>query len=450
VSETALRLTVKELVDRGVIERPMDGNHGEIHPKGDDFVAIGVPFITAADLRNGRVDVHRCAFIDEKQARSLRKGFAKVGDVLLTHKATIGRTAIVDFVPDGLNWLVLTPQVTYYRVLEPEVLNSRYLKFYFDSPKFQALLAAWSGGGSTRAYLGITKQLELPIAVPPIETQRSIVRILGSLDDKVEQNRRTRQAMEQLAQTIFRAWFVDFEPVKAKAEGATSFPSMPNPLFDTLPTRFVDSVIGPVPEGWRVGTVSDMAELSKTQVKPQECPDEIFDHYSLPAFDSGESPVTEPGNAIKSNKFLVSNGCVLLSKLNPRLPRVWLPPPLATRRQIASTEFLVFLPRAGHDRNYLYCQFKQREFSEDIAQSASGTSNSHQRVRPIDLLEKQVVLPSEAARTQFAGTTNALFGLLESNRAESQKLSEMQDYLLPKLLSGDVRVSIGTAAEAQS
>ena len=93
--------------------------------------------------------------------------------------------------------------------------------------------------------------------------QRAIAAVLCALDDKIEQNRRTAQALERLARAIFRAWFVDFEPVKAKAAGATSFPSMPQPVFDALPTRFVESEIGPVPEGWEVGrSLEDLAEVN--------------------------------------------------------------------------------------------------------------------------------------------------------------------------------------------
>ena len=86
--------------------------------------------------------------------------------------------------------------------------------------------------------------------VPSSNEQRAIADVLGALDDKIEQNRLTARALDRLARTILRAWFIDFEPIKAKAAGAASFPSMPQPVFDALPTRFVDSEIGPVPEGW--------------------------------------------------------------------------------------------------------------------------------------------------------------------------------------------------------
>lgn len=281
------------------------------------------------------------------------------------------------------------------------------------------------------------------IVVPSPEEQLTIAGVLSALDDKIEHNRRTARALERLARAIFRAWFVDFEPVKAKAAGATSFPSMPLEVFDALPTRFVDSDIGPVPEGWEVGTVGSLATLSKTQVKPPDYSEELFDHFSLPAFDAGMRPKLELGSAIKSSKFAVVKGCVLLSKLNPRIPRVWLPPLQNGRRQIASTEFLVFVPTAPVNRHYLYCQFQQSGFREDLAQGATGTSNSHQRVRPNDLLGKSVISPPKLIREAFAGIVDPLFVLAGLSHSESSKLAEMRDFLLPRLLSGQVRVAIG-------
>jgi type I restriction enzyme S subunit len=282
--------------------------------------------------------------------------------------------------------------------------------------------------------------------IPSVVEQRAIASVLGVLDDKIEQNRRTAQALEKLARAIFRAWFVDFEPVKAKAAGATSFPSIPQSVFDALPARFVDSAIGPVPKGWEVGAIKDLATLSKAQVKPQEYPEEVFDHFSIPAFDAGMRAVVEPGSAVKSNKFLVVDGCVLLSKLNPRIARTWLPPSSSGKRQIASTEFLVFVPERAMDRHYLYSQFEQREFRDELAQGASGTSNSHQRVRPNDVLKRPVVLPPATVRDAFAEVADPMFALASANHHESGKLAEMRDYLLPKLLSGQIRVRVAERA----
>ncbi|MGH9387494.1 MAG: restriction endonuclease subunit S, partial [Vicinamibacterales bacterium] len=257
---------VQELVEEGILDRPIDGNHGELHPKTSDFVKHGIPFIMASDLIGGRVNTTSCAFITENQARALRKGFALPGDVLISHKATMGRTAIVQ--EGAVPFLMLTPQVTHYRVKDPLRLSNRYLKLYFDSPMFQQLLQAWSNKGSTRAYLGITAQMELPITLPPLEVQLAIAHILGTLDDKIELNRQMSEALEAMAQALFKSWFVDFDPVCAKSEGRD--PDLPKSVTDLFPSRLVASDIGAIPEGWRVGRVDEEFELTMGQSPPGE------------------------------------------------------------------------------------------------------------------------------------------------------------------------------------
>ena len=306
-----------------------------------------------------------------------------------------------------------------------------------------------------RAFAGTLARMDVGSANPtlnrnhvhPIEVvwpkwleQRAIAAVLGSLDDKIEQNRRTGAKLEGLARAVFKAWFVDFEPVKAKAASATAFPGMPPETFAALPTRIEDSALGPVPQGWKVAAIGDALTLSKQQINPQDHADEMFDHYSIPAFDAGQNAVVEPGGGIKSQKFVVVPGCVLLSKLNPRIARVWLPPAANERRQIASTEFLVAVPRPGWTREFLFCLFLQDEFRDSLAQSASGTSNSHQRVRPGDLLTRPLVVPSTAMREAFADQVVPQIQLRAALHFESAKLATLRDYLLPRLLSGRVRV----------
>ena len=198
--------TVRQLIAENVLEKPLDGNHGEIHPKTEDFVPEGVPFVMATDVNRGVIDYNNCNFISIKQADSLRKGFAKNGDVLLTHKATIGRTAIVKY--EKHPYIMLTPQVTYYRVKDRRRLDHRYLRYYFESEFFQETLRLWADSGSTRAYLGITEQQKLPVIIPPIGKQRKIAGILSAYDELVENNKRRIALLEKLAEEIYREWFV--------------------------------------------------------------------------------------------------------------------------------------------------------------------------------------------------------------------------------------------------
>lgn len=157
-------VTFSELLKNRVIDDVQDGNHGELHPKTSDFVVDGVPFLMANDIdRYGHIDFENCARITFRQYQSLRIGFSTAQDVLLTHKGTVGRVAKV---PNDMSKVMLTPQVTYYRIKDKDALDPDYLYFFFSSPYFQALLKNLSTQ-STRAYIGITEQKKQPIIMPP-------------------------------------------------------------------------------------------------------------------------------------------------------------------------------------------------------------------------------------------------------------------------------------------
>ncbi|MBW4647250.1 MAG: restriction endonuclease subunit S [Kastovskya adunca ATA6-11-RM4] len=155
-------LPIDELIKRGILEKNQDGNHGEKHPKSTNYVPVGIPFIMAKDLANNILNLANCQLISNEQAQSLRVGFAKKGDVLLTHKATMGRVAIV---PQVENFIVLTPQVTYFRIKNSSSLNQAFLYCTFTSDRFQDILSGQSEQ-STRKFISITNQRNIKILYP--------------------------------------------------------------------------------------------------------------------------------------------------------------------------------------------------------------------------------------------------------------------------------------------
>lgn len=176
---------IGDLVQMEIIDKPLDGNHGNIHPVASDFVSEGIPFIMANSVHEGALDLTKCNFITKTQADKLQKGFSISGDILFTHKGSVGNVAIVGEIPT--DYIMLTPQVTYYRIKNHEKLNRNYLKAFFESEKFQALLKIRSGGG-TRAYIGITNQRQLPIILPKIEEQRAIAKLLTTWDEAIRKS----------------------------------------------------------------------------------------------------------------------------------------------------------------------------------------------------------------------------------------------------------------------
>lgn len=162
------RQTIGTLIEDGLIAPPQDGNHGEKHPKASDYVPEGVPFVMASDLNGGEVDIANCSKIPEALARTLRIGFARSGDVLLSHKGTVGEVARLGEL--ATDFVMLTPQVTYYRVVDQSKLVPDWLYFAFQTPGFRRLLEQY-GKQSTRAYVGITTQRELSIPIAEAREQ---------------------------------------------------------------------------------------------------------------------------------------------------------------------------------------------------------------------------------------------------------------------------------------
>ena len=196
------KLTVQQAIGEKIIDKPLDGNHGGKHPKTSDYVPSGIPFIMANNLVAGKVDLENCAFISRKQADSLDKGFAKDGDVLITHKGTIGRTAILHC---SYPYIMLTPQVTYYR---PKIgIIPEYLKAYFDTDYFQGIIGNIASVGSTRAYIGITAQQELPLIVPPMEVQEQYATFVEQIDKSKFEIQKSLEKLETLKKALMQKYF---------------------------------------------------------------------------------------------------------------------------------------------------------------------------------------------------------------------------------------------------
>ncbi|WP_448123512.1 restriction endonuclease subunit S [Stenotrophomonas riyadhensis] len=399
--------TVGDLVKRGVLERPIDGNHGEIHPKSADFVSEGVPFVMASDLKNGRVEYGQCAFITERQAESLRKGFAKNGDVLLTHKATIGETAIVAY--DKHPYIMLTPQVTYYRVKDKAALSNRYLKAYFDSSLFQQTLQMLASSGSTRAYLGITEQHRLPVILPPHEKQEKIAAILGTIDDLIANNQRRITLLESMAEEIYREWFVRMRfPRHAEVQKPKG-----------------------IPEGWTPATLGTIANFVMGQSPSSEHYNETGD--GLP-FHQGVGTYGDrfPRHQVfcSSTGRKASAGDILFSVRAP-----------VGRLNIADTELIIgrglAAMRHKQDLNsYLFYLLKVTFANEDMI----GNGSIFNSVGKDELAKHPILCPPPELAEMFETFVKPIDAQLATLYATTTKLSKQRDALLPRLISGKLGV----------
>lgn len=195
ISEIEKPVTISDMIEIGAIEPPQDGNHGEKHPKAKDYVELGIPFVMASDLHNGRVDFDRCKKLEKTLADTLRIGFAKSGDVLLSHKGTVGEVAKLSDI--STDYVMLTPQVTYYRVKDLDVMRPDWLFYIFRSSFFQMQLRKYERQ-STRAFVGITAQRELQVPLCNLEEQDKYIKRLRQIENSAYEALKHREALRRI------------------------------------------------------------------------------------------------------------------------------------------------------------------------------------------------------------------------------------------------------------
>ena len=408
-----------------LVEADSPITYGVVKP-GDD-PPDGVPFIRGGDIAGGHIDRTALRRISSDVSAQYRRTLLRGGELVVSLVGNPGQVAVV---PDDLAGANIARQVGLVR-LGPAV-DTQFIKYFLLSPKGQEALGAHALG-SVQQVINLRDLKTVQVPLPHIDEQRSIASTLGALDDKIEQNRLAARTLERLARAIFRAWFVDFEPVRAKADGSASFPSMPQHIFEALPTRLVDSEIGPVPEGWQVRPMGECTHLTMGQSPPSEYYNEAGD--GLP-FHQG---VSDYGFRFPNHRvYCTVEGRMAESRdvlLSVRAP--------VGRINVADRRLVLGRGLAGvrHARNLQ--SFLLHHLAHVFAEEdAFGDGTIYKAVTKQFLLGMPMLSPQPDVQDAFETTARALDDLVASCEVESRKLGEMRDYLLPKLLSGTVRMEV--------
>jgi type I restriction enzyme S subunit len=205
-----------------------------------------------------------------------------------------------------------------------------------------------------------------------------------------------------------------------------------------FPSAMQKSELGDIPEGWEVNSFSKIACLDTSSIKPNDEPDTIWEHYSIPAFDDSKSPAFQRGVTIKSGKYKVHKSAVLSSKLNPHFPRTWWPDVMDENKAICSTEFMQFVPISLTHRTFIFSMITSYPFQRGIGERVTGSTGSRQRAQPPQVASMNVVIPSENLVEEYSQSIFVLMDLIAKNIKESNRLSEVRSALLPELLSGKI------------
>ena len=357
-----------------------------------------IPWLNTKEVDYNRITSTEKYITEEGLKNSSAKWIEENSVIVAMYGATAAKTAITK-IP------LTTNQACCNIIVNHEVCDYEFL-FYNISNKYSELENIAVGAAQQNLSVGVIGNFILKF--PPLPEQKAIASVLSSLDDKIDLLHQQNQTLEALAETLFRQWFI--EEVK---------------------------------EDWEDCTIEDLAIHSKISVHPNRNPDTLYHHYSIPAFDANKKPVVELGKEIQSNKYKVEENSILFSKLNPHKDkRVWLIQDNVEEHAICSTELQVVKPK---DKDYLYFIYgwlTNSIYYNEIASGVGGTSGSHQRIEPKAIFTAPCVKIEKDIIFQYNSHAEPLFKKQYKNQQQIQTLTKLRDTLLPKLMSGEVRVQL--------
>lgn len=400
-------------------------------PRKTDF---GIPLITAKVVKSGRIEIPDEFIAEENYGTWMTRGYPKVGDVVLTTEAPLGEVAQIKFLPVALAQRIVTLRG------KQDLLDSGYLLYLMQSQEMQAKLLGRSSGTTV---IGI-KQSELrkiEVVLPPISEQRAIAHILGTLDDKIELNRKQNETLEAMARSLFKAWFVDFAPVRAKMEGrwqrGQSLPGLPAHLYDIFPDRLVESELGEIPEGWQVTSLLEFSSLNPESWTKRTRPTEIrYVDLSNTKWGRVESVTNYGADDAPSRAQRVLRPLdTIVGTVRPGNGSYAL---VSDEGLTGSTGFAVLRPLRRECAEFVYLAATARENIERLSNLADG--GAYPAVRPEDVSATQVPRTNEKLINEFSRQVSPMLVAIADNERTSRSLSQLRDTLLPKLISGELRV----------
>ena len=386
------KIKIESLLKSKTILQIQDGNHGELHPTSKDYIESGdkIPFIMANDIVNNTIDFENCKHIARSQADKLRIGFSKTGDILLTHKGTIGSVAIVPEM--NFSYIMLTPQVTYYRV-NNELLDSKFLSLYFRSPLFQSTLKMWSAQ-ATRPYIGITAQKQLELNVPAISAQKEISSILSTYDTLIELNEKRIKILEEMAQRLYAEWFINFR-----------FPGYEKVKMVDSATEF-----GMIPDKWEIKKLGDVVTLvyGKALVADDRC--------------AGDIPVYGSSGIVGThNEKLASGPGVIVGRKGNVGSVYW------SDKDFYAIDTTYYV-QSPLDLHFVYYLLKAQNFiSSDVAVPGLSRNQAY---------SIEIISPSSDIINKFSDFMKSYFNKIVSLKNRNANLIRVRDLLISQLVTG--------------
>ena len=301
---------------------------------------------------------------------------------------------------------LVSPAYFMFEIIDNTVLDENYLMIWFCRAEFDRI--CWlHTDGSVRGGITWDDICRMEIPVPDIDEQRKMVEAYKSVERRIELKRKINDNLAATAMALFKSWFIDYEPFELDNED--------------------------LPIGWKETTLDDKLTTSTQSVNPQKIQEEYVWHYSIPAFDAEKLPTRDIPLSILSNKYIVPDNAILVSKLNPDTKRIWRTMS-CFKNAICSTEFIVFSSIVPSHRAFYYLMFNTKSFIDFLVSNATGSTNSRMRVKPASSLDYEFLCPDNSIIDDFCDRVEPLLVEIEKNTLEIRKLNELVPITVARMM----------------
>ena len=396
--------------------------------KSDVYTSSGVPVIRGTNISSSRAWKSEWVYVSDDFADQLPNCNVRENDLVFPHRGSIGQVAIIP--GDRLRYILSTSLMKFRP--DPDKVLPLFLFYYFRSQVGRAEMMRYSSQvGTPGIGQPLTSLRQFQVPIPPREEQEPIAGILATLDDKIELNRRMNETLEAMARAIFKDWFVDFGPTRAKAEGRA--PYLAAELWDLFPDALDDEG---KPEGWSFAPLMALAEMNPESWSRKNTPEEV-EYVDLANTKWGTIEATQRfpwQNAPSRAKRILRPGDTIVGMVRPGNGSFAL---VNDSGLTGSTGFAVLRPRQPRYRELVFLSATAPENIERLANLADGAA--YPAVRPDVVGATEIAFCEDALANGFSALVSLIFDRMACNKRENCTLTQTRDLLLPKLMSGDIR-----------
>jgi type I restriction enzyme, S subunit len=393
-----------------------------------DYVPNGIPSIMPQNIGDNRVVPEGIARITKQDAERLSRYRVRPLDIVYSRRGDVERRALIRPSEDG--WLCGTGCLR-VRFGDGRI-SPVYASYYLGDHRVREWIVRHAHG-ATMPNLNTEILSDLPFVVPPPEEQQLIARVLGAFDDRIELNQQMNKTLEGMAHALFKSWFIDFDPVRAKAKGRDI--PFPPQLADLFPTSFQTSELGEIPDGWHAGQFGDVAVNPRRGVSPKEI-QPTTPYIALEHIPRKSIALTDWGTAagLESGKFAFFAGEILFGKLRPYFHKVVVAP----IDGVCSTDILVVHARSDDWFGFVLGHVSSAAFVEHTNAGSTGTKMP--RTNWGDMARYPAVLPPEPLAKALTESIRPFVSRILASVHQSRTLAGLRDALLPRLISGELRL----------